>query len=83
MSKSYHEMSPSERITDRIARNRRIEESLLYGKSGLTLDGIVARLDVRKQRATYGAVAELVGVLPRGLMNGRPNGLAPTFETTS
>jgi hypothetical protein len=30
------------------------------------------RLIARKQRATYKAVAELGGVLPRGLMSGRP-----------
>jgi len=36
------------------------------------LDGIVTKLNERKQRATYGAVAGLVGVLPRGLMAGRP-----------
>jgi hypothetical protein len=72
MSKAYHEMTSAERIADRIARNRRIEEATFSGVSGLSLQGIVARLDAHKQRATYGAVAELVGVLPRGLMSGRP-----------
>ena len=72
MSKTYCEMTASERIADRIARNRRIEQNVLSGASGLSLDGIVARLNERQQRATYGAVAELVGVLPRGLMSGRP-----------
>ncbi len=38
----------------------------------MDLDNIVAKLNERKQRATYGAVAGLVGVLPRGLMAGRP-----------
>src|SRR5579883_3515423 len=72
MAKSYSDMTPAERIRDRIAKNRRIEETVFLGNAGLTLDGIVHQLDAHKQRATYGAVAELVGVLPRGLMNGRP-----------
>jgi hypothetical protein len=72
MAKSYSDMTPAERIRDRIAKNRRIEESVFLGNAGLSLDGIVHQLDARKQRATYGAVAELVGVLPRGLMAGRP-----------
>ena len=72
MSKAYHEMTSAERIADRIARNRRIEEATFSGASGLSLQGIIARLDAHKQRATYGAVAELAGVLPRGLMSGRP-----------
>src|SRR4051794_27663471 len=65
-------MTPSERLADRIAKNRQIEQGLLSGGAGLSLNGIIARLDAKKQRATYGAVAELVGVLPRGLMSGRP-----------
>src|SRR6516164_7190510 len=65
-------MTPSERIRDRIAKNHRIEQSVFSGNAGLSLDGIVAQLDAHKQRATYKAVAELVGVLPRGLMSGRP-----------
>ena len=72
MAKSYSDMTPAERIRDRIAKNRRIEGSVFSGAGGLRLDGIVHQLDVHKQRATYGAVAELVGVLPRGLMSGRP-----------
>ena len=71
MAKSYSEMTPAERIRDRIAKNRRMEESVFSGNAGLSLDGIVHQLAARKQRATYGAVAELVGVLPRGLMSGR------------
>jgi hypothetical protein len=35
------------------------------------LDEIVAQLGKRKQRATYGAVAGLVGGAPIGVMNGR------------
>ena len=38
----------------------------------MNLDSIVTRLNDRKQRATYGAVAGLLGVMPRGLMTGRP-----------
>jgi hypothetical protein len=38
----------------------------------MTLDEIVNKLNERKQRATYGAVAGVVGGLARGLMNGRP-----------
>jgi hypothetical protein len=38
----------------------------------MTLDEIVNRLDAGKQRATYGAVAGIVGGLARGLMSGRP-----------
>jgi hypothetical protein len=71
MSKAYHEMTSAERIADRIARNRRIEEATFSGVSGLSLQGIVARLDAHKQRATCGAVAELVGKPSRGLMSGR------------
>jgi hypothetical protein len=72
MANSYSDMKPAERIRDRIAKNRRIEESVFSGAAGLSLDGIVHQLDAHKQRATYDAVAELVGVLPRGLMSGRP-----------
>jgi len=65
-------MTSAERIADRIARNRRIDGASLSAASGLSLDGVVARLDAGGQRATYGAVAELVGALPRGLMARRP-----------
>lgn len=37
----------------------------------MDLDEIVTKLNERKQRATYGAVAGIVGVLPRGVMAGR------------
>lgn len=69
--KPYSQMTQAERTADRIAKNRRIDESILSGKGGLSLAGIVDKLSAAKQRATYGAVAELVGVLPRGLMTGR------------
>jgi hypothetical protein len=72
MSKAYGEMSPTERIADRIARNLRIDQNIFSGSAGLSLDGIIVRLNAREQRATYGAVADLVGVLPRGLMSGCP-----------
>jgi hypothetical protein len=36
------------------------------------LDGILAALDHHHQRATYSAVAALVGATPRTLMHGRP-----------
>jgi hypothetical protein len=74
VSKLYSEMTPLERIQDRIARNKRIDQAFA-GKAGLNLRGVVARLDAQKQRATYGAVAGLVGVLPRGLMGRRPKGI--------
>lgn len=37
-----------------------------------SLDMIVGLLAKNRQRATYGAVAELTGTNPRVLMNGRP-----------
>jgi hypothetical protein len=41
------------------------------GECSVDLDDIVTKLNERKQRATYGAVAGILGVLPRGLMAGR------------
>jgi hypothetical protein len=78
MAKSYSDMTQAERIRDRIARNRRIEESVFSGNAALSLEGIVHQLDAYKQRATYKSVAELVGVLPIGLMSGRPK--TPKFS---
>lgn len=72
MSKTYPEMTAAERIAARIAKNREIEKKLLRVPPVLTLGWIVARLHARKQRATYGAAADLLGVLPRGLMTGLP-----------
>ena len=69
--KSYSEMTPAERTADRIAKNRKIDDAVSGGKGGLSLDGIVAKLQAAQRRATYGAVAEVAGVLPRGLMTGR------------
>jgi len=40
--------------------------------STYNLDGILDALNQRRQRATYGAVAALVGRTPRLLMHGRP-----------
>ncbi len=69
--KPYSQMTQAERTADRIARNRRIDEAIFTAKGGIGLEGIVDRLSTGKQRATYGAVAELVGTLPRGLMTGK------------
>jgi hypothetical protein len=38
-----------------------------------TLDEVVALLNEHHQRATYGAIAKVVGRSPRGLMRGRHN----------
>jgi hypothetical protein len=35
------------------------------------LEDVIAQLNERKQRVTYGAVAGILGVLPRGVMAGR------------
>ena len=40
----------------------------------MDLDTIIARLNERYQRASYGAVAGILGVAPTGLMAGRPLG---------
>lgn len=37
----------------------------------MDLEDVVAQLNERKQRVTYGAVAGVLGVLPRGVMAGR------------
>jgi hypothetical protein len=42
------------------------------GERLMGLDEIVTKLDERKQRATYGAVAGILGASPRSLMAGRP-----------
>ena len=36
------------------------------------LDGVLAALNTHRQRATYSAVAGLVGKTPRSLMRGKP-----------
>ena len=72
MAKSYSEMTPAARIRDRVAKNRRFEESVVSQKAGLSLDGIINHVNAHRQHATYKAVAELVGVLPTSLMSGRP-----------
>jgi hypothetical protein len=38
----------------------------------MDLDEVVTKLNERKQRATYGAVGDIVGKLPLGLMGGLP-----------
>jgi hypothetical protein len=64
-------MTDSERRAHRIAKNRELEQRSSSGNAGLSLDGIVGQLDARKRRATYKAVADLVGVPHRSLMSGR------------
>lgn len=71
MEKRYHDMTQAERTSARIAKNKAIEQKAGRRAARWRLDEIVDHLNVRKQRASYGAVATLVGVLPRGLMNGR------------
>jgi hypothetical protein len=70
VSKNYREMTAAERTAARIAQNREIEQRLTQEPAILTLGWIVDRLRARKQRASYGAVADLLEVLPRGLMTG-------------
>jgi hypothetical protein len=72
VTKPYRELTAAERVAARIAQNRKIEQSLAREPLAHGLAGIVARLHERKQRAYYGAVADVLGVLPRGLMTGRP-----------
>lgn len=43
-------------------------------KRGLSLEEIVSALNERKQRATYGAVAGVLGVTPHTVMGSRPRG---------
>src|ERR1035441_9225903 len=71
-------MSAAERLADRIVKNKQMQASV-YARQGLSLDGIIAQLNRRKQRATYAAVAVLVGALPRGLMNGRAKSYADSW----
>ncbi|MEP6730631.1 MAG: hypothetical protein ABJE10_08330 [bacterium] len=40
--------------------------------STLHLDGVIEALDRHQQRATYSAVAALIGEAPRSLMRGKP-----------
>jgi len=47
-------------------------------KVAWTLPKMAALLDRHHQRATYGAVAGILGVLPRGVMSGRPK--SPAFS---
>jgi hypothetical protein len=72
VTKPYREMTGAERVAARIAQNRKVEQSLAHDPLAYGLGGIVARLHERKQRASYGAIAEILCVLPRGLMSGRP-----------
>ena len=53
MDKPFHEMTSSERTAYRIAKNRESEQNAFSGNAGMSLDGIVARLDEHKQRAIF------------------------------
>ena len=44
-----------------------------------TLDDVVAALNDRRQRATYGAVAKVVGRPVRGLMRGRTDPISDSW----
>ena len=46
-----------------------------------TLDQILDALDRKQQRATYGAVAAVLGKAPRTLMKGRERDQRRAFET--
>lgn len=66
--KPYHQMTPSERLSLRLAQNEsRQNEVIMHW----TVETIAEQLDRHQQRATYGAVAEVIGVLARGVMQGR------------
>ena len=43
------------------------------------LDGVLAALNLHQQRATYSAVAGLIGMTPRSLMRGKPRGHANSW----
>jgi hypothetical protein len=64
------EMRMSSEAAD--AMIRRHHPTLFRSSPMHTLDEIVAQLDQHHQRATYGAVAALLGHSPRSLMKGRP-----------
>ena len=75
MEKPYHEMTADERLRHRIATNRGLEKSTPIGKLEASINGVTARLAALKRRATYGAVAAVVGGTARGLMTGSPKTL--------
>src|SRR5579872_4259175 len=65
-------MTAAERLAARIAKNREIEQRVnRQPPERQSLYEIVARLNSRHRRASYGAVAGIVGGLARGLMTGR------------
>jgi hypothetical protein len=64
VNKNYHQMTAAERRLPWIAQSQEIAQRLTHEPTNLTLGWIVDRLGARKQRASYGAVAELLGVLP-------------------
>lgn len=71
-------MTSAERIADRIARNREIERNATLSPSYWNVARIAERLSERMQRATYGAVAEIVGGIAQGVMQGRIK--SPTYS---
>ena len=73
---STTEIAPAVPISSRGGERARtppaeIPEPPMASEVAWTLQKIAARLDGHCQRATYGAVAGILGVLPRGVMNGR------------
>ncbi len=59
------------RLSERIITTQLLTEIHM---SSAALDQILDELDVARQRATYGAVAAVVGASPRTLMSGRERG---------
>jgi hypothetical protein len=64
-------MTSAEKLAARIAENREIERRVSGELSTLSLDAIARRLHARSQRASYGAVAGIVGGIAQGVMGGR------------
>ena len=83
VTKPYHEMTAAERLTSRIAKNRKSESDLRQNSSYWSLNDIVAQLNSRKQRASYGAVAEVASQIARGLMSRRTKCHADSWVVAS
>jgi len=71
VTKPHHLITPAERLAHPIA-NSEVEQKSLAIAATWNLPAIVVQLHKHRQRASYGAVAGLLGILPRGVMNGRP-----------
>jgi predicted RNase H-like nuclease len=71
-TRPFQLMTPVQPAADRIGGEPTAYEHALKGRAGWTLPRIVAQLNKCRQRASYGAVAGFLGVIPRGFMNGRP-----------